>query len=204
MISCGPEWHRPNPGLRVFAEGLVERIDFKRASDSDGILRDSDVSGLRAGILFDNGSKLYGEVALGLIRLSPDDGRLSDVDGVTFDANVTWRPSRLTTVSFNASTSINATTVAGSAGALNQSAYLRVSHEFMHHFILSAGIGLDHVDYKGSSLIERTTRAELGAEYIFNREVAMIGSYRFDAFDTNAALSDYTSSQLRLGMRFRR
>ena len=193
-----------DPGLSVFTEGLVERRDFKQASNSDGIGRDSDGFGLRAGILFDNGSKLYGEVGVGVIHVRADDSRLGDVDGVTFDANVNWRPSELTTVSLDVSTDVDATTVAGSLAALRHTANFRVQHELLEHFLLSGGIGLDHVDYKGSSLVERTYRVELGAEYIFSREAAMIAAYEYSAFDTNTPNGNYTSNQVRLGMRFRR
>ena len=193
-----------DPGLSVFTEGLVERRDFKQASNSDGILRDSHSYGFRAGILFDNGSKLYGEVGVGFTHVRADDSRLEDVDGVTFDANVSWRPSALTTISLDASTDVDGTTVAGSLATLTYTANFRVQHELLEHFILSGGIGLDHVDYQGSSLVERTYRAELGAEYIFSREAAMIANYEYSAFDSNSPNSDYTSNQVRLGMRFRR
>ena|GEM_PF-1209803 len=193
-----------NQAISVFSEGLVERRDFDNVANSDGLSRDSDAFGLRAGILFDNGSKLYGEASIGVVRLNPDDRRLNDFAGVTFDGEITWRPSRLTTLTAQASTSINATTVTGAAGALTHSANLRVQHELLRHFILSAGIGFDHVDYKGASLVERSYRGELGAEYIFNREAALIGVYQYDFFDSNSVNSDYSSNQFRLGMRFRR
>lgn len=193
-----------SPALSIFSEGLVERRDFETVSNGDGLSRDSDAFGLRAGILFDNGSKLYGEVAVGVIQLSPDDQSLDEFDGVTFDAEVSWRPSQLTTFSLLASTTINATTVVGSPGALTHAANFRVQHELLRHFILSAGVGLDHVDYQGSTLVERTYQADLGAEYIFNREMALIGAYQYEFFDTNSPNSNYTSNQLRLGLRFRR
>ena len=193
-----------NSAISIFSEGLVERRDFDSVANSDGLSRDSDAFGLRAGILFDNGSKLYGEASVGLVRLTPDDRRLNDFDGVTFDGEITWRPTQLTTLTAQVSTSINATTVAGAAGALTHSANLRVQHELLRHFILSAGIGLDHVDYKGTSLVERSYSGELGAEYIFNRNAALIAVYQYDFFDTNSVNSAYTSNQIRLGMRFRR
>ncbi len=193
-----------DPGLSVFADGLVERSDYKQASQSDGIFRDSDELGFRAGIIFDNGSKIYGEVAVGYIELRPDDRRLDDIDGVTFDADLNWRPNGLTTFSLNASTEINGTTVAGSAGALTHAANFRVQHALLQHFILSAGLGFSRADYKGSRLTEKTFTAELGAEYIFNREAALVAAYEFEAFDSSAPASDYTSNQVRLGMRLRR
>ena len=193
-----------DPGLTVFAEGLVERRDFKKASLSDGISRDSNGFGFRAGIIFDNGSKIYGELAIGYVGLRPDDGRLTDIDGVSFDANVSWRPSALTTLTLTASTAIDGTTVASSAGTLTHAANLRVQHELLRHFILSAELGFAYADYKGASLVEKTIVGKLGAEYIFNRQAALIAAYQFEAFNSNAAASDYSSNELRVGMCLRR
>ena len=193
-----------DPGLSVFAEGLVERRGFDRVSPGDGISRDADGLGIRGGIIFDNGSKLYGEIALGYVSLRPDDGRLEDIDGVSFDASVSWRPSALTTLTLNASTAVDGTTVAGSAGTLTHAANFRVQHELLRHFILTGQLGFANVDYKGTSLVEQTFRTELGAEYIFSREAALLATHRYEAFSASQPGRNYTSNILRVGMRFRR
>jgi uncharacterized protein (PEP-CTERM system associated) len=104
---------------------------------------------------------------------------------------VTWNVTQLTTVTFEASRTIEETTLSGAAGALSSDAQLTVDHELLRNLIVSAGARFNYIDYEGISREDDIAGLGLGATYLINRYFNAGLRYSFTARDSNVANADY-------------
>lgn len=70
-----------------------------------------------AGVAFDGGEKLSGELAAGYELSDFDDGRLQTIGGLKVEGNLLWSPLRGTTVSTTLSTKVEPSTTGGESGS---------------------------------------------------------------------------------------
>ena len=193
------------PTLTGFVEVAVNQRRYDVAAQSDGIIRDSDGQRYRVGVSFGSTSKiLRGEMALGYGIQTPQDDRLQPIEGIILDANVAWRLSELTTLSFNARSDVSETTTAGSGGVFTRSAGVELRHAFRRHLIGTAGITYTDQDYQGVDIDENEWRGDLGVEYYLSREATLFSRYRHTIFDSTSVDADYTSDEIHFGMKVRR
>lgn len=192
------------PTLALFAEQEWNRRD-KRALPADGIARDSDGTRTRAGLDFGStGAVLRGTISVGYGRQAPDDGRLSDVAAVLFDANLAWRPSEITSFLLTASTDIYETTTVESGGVVAHTAGLEARHALRRHLIASAGLAYTHYDYDATPFTERQWLAFAGLEYYASPWLVLFARYQHLDFASNGIDADYESDEVRAGLRLRR
>jgi hypothetical protein len=193
------------PALYVFAEVGLENRDFKTVALSDGLSRDSTGSRYRVGVSFgETGEYLRGEISLGYGKQSVRTQGLDDIDGILVDANLAWRPTRLTSLLFTSTTSFTDTDVAGSPGAASYRFGVEVQHQLRRNLLLSAGLQRGIQKYEGIDLTETDWTFATAVEYSINRHVALFGRYQHVAFSSDDADRDYNASEVRVGLRLRR
>ena len=93
--------YEASAALTPFVDTTIGTTRFDQDKDDDGFERSSVWGELRGGLIFDTGSKLSGEVALGWRHDDIEDERLEDMDGPTAAASILWSPRRLTEVRFD-------------------------------------------------------------------------------------------------------
>ncbi len=193
------------PTFSAFTEIEVNQRNYDNVARSDLINRSSNGERYRSGISFGNtGQILRGEIGLGYGIQRPDDSRLRDIDGLIIDANATWRMTELTSLLFTARSDISETTTTNVGGSKFQSFGIEARHAVRRNIIASAGITYATQDSQDGLIDESEVRSTLGLEYFLNREVALLGRYAHTNFDAVGAASDYTSDEVRFGMRIRR
>ncbi|MFN3867572.1 MAG: outer membrane beta-barrel protein [Hyphomicrobiaceae bacterium] len=193
------------PTISGFTEVEVNQRRYDTVASSDGIGRDSDGERYRVGVSFgSSGQKLRGEAAIGYGRQAPRDKRLEDIDGILVDANLAWRMTDLTTLSFNARTDVSETQTAGSGGVLTRAAGVELRHAFRTYLIGTAGFTYTNQDYIGVAIDENELRADLGLEYFLSREAVLFGRYRHTMFDSSSPGASYNSDEVHVGVRLRR
>lgn len=192
------------PTFAVFGETAFNWRDYGAAT-ADGITRESQGERVRVGVAFGNTSKkLRGEVSVGQGHQQFQDSRLPEIRGIIVDANLAWRLSGLTTLLLTARTDVGESTLAGSGGSLSRTVGAEVRHAFQRRMIGTAGLRQTVQDYEGVDLTERELAAILGLEYYLNREVTLFSRYQHIAFDSTQAGRDYTTDEIRVGVRLRR
>ncbi|MBX9927164.1 MAG: outer membrane beta-barrel protein, partial [Hyphomicrobiaceae bacterium] len=201
------------PTLSAFSEVAVNQRDYD-ARDGNGIDRSSDGQRYRAGLSFASvnrtpgergaGPILGGEISLGWGTQQPRSGVLPDVSGVILDSTLTWRPSALTAVAFNARSDFGESQTVGVGGIKTQSIGVDVRHELRRYLIGTAGINTTFSDFEGSTIEETETRYTAGLEYFLSREAIVFGRYTHTTFDSNQPNTSYDADELRVGMRIRR
>ncbi len=193
------------PTFSVFGEVETNQRDYKTAALSDGLIRDSDGQRYRLGIDFGSTSQiLRGEVSLGWGQQIPVAAGLETIDGILIDANLAWRLSAPTTLLFTARSDIFDSTTANSAGVMSRQIGVEARHAFRRHLIATAGISFTDLDYEQITLEEQELRAALGLEYFLNREWVLFGRYEHIDYASSEAGGDWSSNDVRLGVRWRR
>lgn len=193
------------PTLSVFSEVAVNQRAYERAAASDGIRRDSTGERYRAGLSFGSTGRIVrGEISLGYGVQHPDDARLADIGGILIDSSIALRISELSSLLFTARSDVTETTTAGAGGVLTHELGIEARHAFRRQLIGSAGIAYTLQDFSGVDIDETEWRATVGVEYYLTREAVLFGRYAHADFSSSQPSSDYTSDELRLGVRLRR
>ncbi|MBC2861148.1 outer membrane beta-barrel protein [Stappia sp. 28M-7] len=196
-----------NTGAAVtpFAEASVLARRYMDACNNPALCEDRNSSGygLRAGLAFDNGGKISGDIAVGWRSERLDDARLARLEGMTVDGSLVWSPTRLTTVTALASTSFAPSSLAGTPGSAAYSSDLRVAHGFSDALSGEVGIGYTWRDYTGLVLTEQEARATTALTWALTSNVALQGRYTFRRFISSNPGSSYDSNTIEAGLRFR-
>ncbi|MEO0619126.1 MAG: outer membrane beta-barrel protein [Pseudomonadota bacterium] len=204
-IELASRWsYEMSPSFAAFVEGAYNWQTFDQALDDDGLLRDSQGYELRAGFIAEIGPAIRGEVSAGYAVQQADDARLADVSGLVFDADITWRPTALTTVGLTATSEIDTSSVAGSLGAINRAVALNVRHEFRRYAIGTLGVAWAQEDFDASQVTEDELRFQVGAEYLFSRNFVALANYEHVRFSSTQPDSNYAENVVRLGLQLRR
>jgi len=126
------------PQYEAFVRTAVNNRNYDDSVDDNNIKRDSQGWEVTAGVALDLGCVTYGNVFAGYMSQDYDDPMLKTVDGVGFGGDITWNPTRLTTVQFAIARTVEKSTLNGAAGALSTRFRADVDHELLRNVILSA------------------------------------------------------------------
>lgn len=193
------------PTLTAFADLGLDQRDYKTAAFADGISRTSTGERYRFGVSFGSlGAYLRGEVSAGWGRQAAKDERLAAVSGLIVDANLAWKVTGLTTVSFKASSDFLESNIAHTAGSLARAGGAEVRHAFRPWLIATAGLTYTATDYAGVELSSRELAETAGLEYYLNREWTAFARYKHTDYTTTALNADFTDDEFRIGLRWRR
>lgn len=195
------EW---SPDAKPFLEVAADRRERDLAVDFNGVRRDSSGSTIRAGITFGRQERLSGEISAGFAQRSYNDPTLNDISGLIFDSSLVWRATGLTTVTLNASSGIDETSVLGASGILRREARVIVDHAFRRWLIGSASIGFTSEEYRGDGLVNDYLRTSVALTYHLNRSLALKAEYRNERLFSNVPGQDYTANIGLVGVRLQR
>jgi len=198
-----PKWEFM-PTLFIFTDIAFNQRDYAIPAFTDGRIRSSTGQRYRAGVSFGNsGEFLRGEVSLGYGRQTPDNPTLDVIDGLLIDANLTWRPTPITSVLFTAATDVAETTTVNSGGVMERTYGLEARHNFRTRLVGIAGLGFFTRDFVGAGIHENQLTAATGLEYYLSRQAVLFGRYQHTVFDSTTPNSSYTVEEVQLGVRLR-
>lgn len=138
-----------------------------------------------AGVSINFTELMRGEIAVGQFSRDYDSG--ASVDGLATAANLEWYVTRLTTI--NLSANRDAQDQGGTAAAPYVSSRygIRVDHELLRNLILSAGGEVGRREYEVIDRTDEFSNANLEAEYLLNRRVALRGRLSHIEVDSTGA-----------------
>jgi len=179
------------PSYEAFVLGSVNQRNYEDARDDGGVNRDSSGWEIVAGLALDLGDITFGNIFAGYMRQEFDGANLKTISGPSFGADLTWNPTRLTTVKGIASRTIDETTLAGAAGALSTRLGANVDHELLRNLILSANVDYVNNDYQGISREDDIINLGPSADYLFNRYLRLRLRYTHSMRESSTANGDY-------------
>ena len=193
--------HELTPGVKPFVEVGADQRRRDEAIDLAGYARDSSGVQARAGSTFELTRTLTGEASAGYGQRRYEDARLPILAGPTFDARLVWSATALTSVTLRALTEFNETTIANASGSVSRRISADVSHALLRNLTLGAGVAFTDAAYKGVAITERTWSGAVRADYSFNRNLVLRGSYAHERLWSSQPGADYGAHVFLLGLR---
>ncbi|GAW41059.1 hypothetical protein SH203_01462 [Brevundimonas sp. SH203] len=160
-----------SPATAVFVQIVGDDRDYRRVPGRPD--RTSTGREALAGVDFELGGLMRGDIAVGHRRRSFDDPAFGDLDGFGGRGRLTWFPTALTTVSVAAERTTADTGVVGAAGASRTDLSLSVDHELLRNLIVSARAGQIEDAYVGRDRTDRRVGAGLAADWRLNRRYGL-------------------------------
>lgn len=196
--------YEASPALTPFVEAELGRRLYDNRVDAAGYSRSANRLGARAGLSFDLGEKLNGEVAAGWLSEKPDDTRLSAVSGLSAAGNLQWSPVRGTIVNLTGSTQVEGSTTPSQSGSILYSSTLGVSRELRANLTGSATLGADWRRYTGTSDRDFTWSAETSLTWWLGRHAGLKARARHEETTSTIAGRASQANSVYLGLTLRR
>ena len=196
--------YEASPALTPFVEAELGRRLYDNAIDASGYRRSADRIGARAGLAFDLGEKLNGEVSAGWLSEKPDDARLSAVSGLSAAGNLQWSPVRGTTISLTGSTQVEGSTIPGRSGSILYSSTLGISRDLRANLTGAATLGADWRRYAGTSDRDLTWSAEASITWWLWRYAGIKARARHEQTTSTLPGRDSKTDSVYLGVTLRR
>ncbi|ASY64262.1 Outer membrane protein/protective antigen OMA87 [Sinorhizobium sojae CCBAU 05684] len=188
-----------SPALIPFLEGSVGKSVYDLRRDTLGFERSYQSYAGRAGMEFDFGEKLNGELAAGYETYRFDDARLGELRGLSVDGRVNWSPQRGTDVLFGFLTYLDPSTTAGEAGSINYELTNVITHQVRSDIVarLSNSVTLRNFPSNAAASDETTWRTGAGLTYDMSRYLALTGDVSYERTNRD---SGPTSETARVGV----
>lgn len=185
-----------SPATALFVQVARDDRDYRIVAGSPE--RSSSGHEALAGVDFELGALIRGEVAAGYIRQDFQDTAYSDLDGFGGRARLSWFPTQLTTLTATAARSVEDTGVIGSAGALRTDLSIGVDHELLRNLILTAETAWSEDGYNGLDRTDIRFAAGFSAVYRLNRRYGLTAGLTYlDQSSSGAAAGpSYRSTRL--------
>ena len=175
-----------SPGYRIFGDFRYNWRDYNgvRIVDSDGWRA-------LAGVEFEVTRLISGELGVGYTEQTYDFAGSSTTSAFSYHGALTWNPTSLMTVRFNADRTIEDSTF-DRAGRVQDSAKLVVDYEVLRELVFSPSVGFAFNDYENTPLDDFRIEAGAELEYKVNRFMSVGSRYKYSYNDvTGPGLTDW-------------
>jgi hypothetical protein len=167
------------PEYEAFVAIEGDRRVYDRTPDDAGRSRDSSGVTPVAGVAYDFGGLLFGDVFAGWKTRWYDSSDEDNVNGPTFGGSLEWNATSLTTVTGVVAQEVMETTDRNASSYVSTTGSLAVDHELLRNLLLNVNGSITYNDYEGSSREDYVYRAGTGLRYLMNRWFYVSGGYRF-------------------------
>jgi hypothetical protein len=180
--------------LQPFAELVYDPRFYDKATDRNGLKRDSQGLRFSLGLGIDDDPVWSGEIAATLALRDYTDESLNTVVAPGFTGNLTWRPTDLTQFEFNAGATLSETVDAGVSATRNWTFGVNGRHALRENVSLRAGLSAEFERAAGETDI--TTVGSLGIDWTLNPFVVLSAGYEGTFFNTPGSGGDYSDHRL--------
>ncbi|HVY19084.1 MAG TPA: outer membrane beta-barrel protein [Bauldia sp.] len=192
------------PVLSPFVEGQIARRTYDRQFDTNSLQRSSTGTAFRAGVAFDHGPLLTGEIAFGTRQEVFDDPALTGIQAFTIDGNLVWAPTELTTVTLDTSTTINPNTDPASSGSVEHDGSLEIAYAWRDNVTLTGTASIANEQFQGTGEDDNTYDVGLGATWKLNRMFWLTADYTHEWYVSSDPTQNYTSDTFKLSLKAQR
>jgi hypothetical protein len=178
-------------GVFAGVEGNERNIrgTFDHSLDSQGYRA---LTGVTVGLT----TLLTGEFGVGYVQQHFVDPTIGTIDGPSYRAKLTWSPTRLLDVHFNAEQLVTQTADTSSVGVLANALQLGADYELRRNVVLSATAGYEVDRFFGQVRKDDVTTAEAGVKYVLSRYGSVGGFYRYTMRDSDVPVFSYDKHQV--------
>jgi len=159
-----------------------------------------DSQGYRAlsGVTIDLTHLISGEIGAGYARQEFSDRTIGVIEGPSYRAQLTWRPTRLLDVHFKAEQIVTETSATSSAGVQANAIQAGVDYEFRRNIILSLAGTYENDRFFGQDRKDTVITSDVRVKYLFNRFATMAVYHRYT--DRNSDVSAFSYDKHQVGI----
>jgi hypothetical protein len=129
---------------------------------------------------------IKGEIAGGYLKQHFMASSTGNVEGPAYRAMLTWSPSRLVDVHFNAEQTVTEASDTSSTGILANALQAGVDYEFRPNVILSTAAIFEKDNFKGQPRQDNVYALDSQIKYLLNNVASLSFQYRYTRRDSNA------------------
>jgi len=133
------------------------------------------LSGFTVGL----GNLVTGEFGAGYVQQRFDDPTIGTVEGPSYRARLTWRPTRLLDIHFNAEQIVTQTSDTSATGVLANAVQLGLDYELRRNVIVSLAGGYETDRFFGQLRKDHVTTSDARVKYLMNRFSSISAYYRY-------------------------
>jgi len=122
-----------------------------------------------SGVTLAMSNLLTGEFAAGYVQQKFVDPTIGTIEGPTYRARLTWRPTRLLDVHFNAEQLVTETADTSSVGVLANAVQLGADYELRRDVIVSVAASYETDKFFGQLRKDRVATTDASIKYLLNR-----------------------------------
>ena len=152
-----------------------------------------DSQGYRAlsGVTVALSNLVTGEFGAGYVQQRFDDPTIGTIDGPSYRARLTWRPTRLLDVHFNAEQLVTQTSDTSATGVLANAVQLGLDYELRRNVIVSLAGGYENDRFFGQLRKDNVVTSDTRVKYLVNRFSAVSAYYRYTKRDSDVPVFSY-------------
>ena len=171
--------------FRPGAPGFVNGVDVNRNS-----------SGFNAqgGVTLELSKLVIGTIQVGYLDRRYSDPRLRNFSGLSFDANLLWNVTPLTTLRFQASRSVQDTSSPVVAGNIRSDFHFYVDHELYRNIILSGDGGYGSFRPNGIGFGGDEYTVGAGVRYLIDRRFSVNAGARYSGRSSDSSFLRYNAA----------
>lgn len=179
--------YAPTPDTGLFGEAAYVSSDYRSLVATPD--RSSGEYRVLGGADFDLTALIRGEVGGGYVDRRYNSATYGSISGFAFRAQVEYFPTPLTTVTVNASRSIQDAIIVNSGGYFSNLVGVKVDHELLRNLLLSAAATYEYDDYHQLTRRDAIGNLRAGFQYLLSRGVGVNASYSYAKRESRAASS---------------
>lgn len=122
---------------------------------------------------------LTGEFGAGYVQQRFDDPTIGSIEGPSYRAMLTWRPTRLLDVHFKAEQIVTETSDTSSTGVLANAFQFGLDYELRRNVIISLAAGYENDRFFGQQRRDKVTTSDARIKYLINRYGAVSLFHRY-------------------------
>jgi hypothetical protein len=200
-FRIGPRFsYEISPSLAAFVEMSYLDRQYDAAVDDNGLDRDSQTVEALAGLTFDLGPVMTGEIAAGAFHTEFDDPNFEAATEPAVEGSLTWSVTELTTVTGRLAREATTTTSLGSSGKVVSHASLRINHELLRNVLVGAQIDYRNEDFQSDNRVDNRIDVQIGGSYLINRNAAVSLGYQYRNRMSNEDTAEFDENIIRLGV----
>ena len=136
------------------------------------------------------------EFGAGYVQQRFVDPTIGTIEGPTYRARLTWRPTRLLDVHFNAEQLVTQTADTSSVGVLANALQLGADYELRRNIILSLAAGYESDQFFGQLRKDHVITSDASVKYLLNRFGAISVFHRYTARNSDNPAFSYDKNQV--------
>jgi hypothetical protein len=144
-----------------------------------------------SGVTVNLGNLVSGEFGAGYVQQRFVDPTIGTIDGPSYRARLTWRPTRLLDVNFKAEQLVTQTSVTSATGVLANAVQIGLDYELRRNIIVSLAGGYETDSFFGQARKDKVTTSDARVKYLLNRFSSISAYYQFTARNSDIPVFTY-------------